>query len=307
MGPHVRHWLGVSDVNYRGHSRGRANDEEIASFAREVSARLEELPFESEKQFLDVTMELFSMDLSLLNLKLFDHYRDSWLPADFHREQLEAVSALSVGELSRAWRSSITAHKLNPEEPAPYVNLSQILLQWGENIRAKEWCESGLLKFPEHRPLWQALASVFSVLYKNRDDLLRHLTDFADQRHSWLGSTLVAQYRAELLGDINYRRSKLEQYYAEGERNEEFLLELTAALGEAEQYDRVPQIVLQADRMTSGGVGWQLLAHCLQAYAAIENKSAFDDLLQRLRNMEAVPKDALGQLAATWEGEEAEA
>ena len=81
MGPHVRHWLGVSDVNYRGHSRGRANDEEIASFAREVSARLEELPFESEKQFLDVTMELFSMDLSLLNLKLFDHYNGDQLEA----------------------------------------------------------------------------------------------------------------------------------------------------------------------------------------------------------------------------------
>ena len=89
----------------------------------------------------------------------------------------------------------------------------------------------------------------------------------AEKRCSWAGLALVANLTTT--GDRYLKASLLERLHHQGERDPQFLIELTAAHGVAGDFAKIPPLVWQAERLSTKGLPWQLHAHCAQAHLAL--------------------------------------
>ena len=269
MGPKLRRWLGISSKEYTGFATDVVGAELKREFVDYLLGYMKENQIADESSMIDLMDELLGMDLPILVLKLVDLNRQLWSREDFRGLHIEGLSAIYCGELSRAELCFYDAHKLVPAEPAPYVNLVQIMhhdKRWEESAA---WINAGLQACPNHFPLWELF---YAYLDEIGQDPVKQLWSRAVELHSWAGKSLVADLDEQ--SNQQSKASYLEPFYQSGEREADFLVEYTGALGIAGDYDRIPSIVWEAEKSFSH-IPWKLKAHAAQAHLAMDQKEAF--------------------------------
>ncbi|MFK7825533.1 MAG: hypothetical protein AB8G05_15390 [Oligoflexales bacterium] len=269
MGPKLRQWLGISKSEYSGFKTDVVVAELKTDFVDYLLAYMKDHQVTDEKSMVDLMDELLGMDLSILVLKLVDLNLQQWSRRDFRGLYIEGLAAMYCGELSRAELCFFDAHKLHPSEPAPYVNVVQIMhhdKRWEESVA---WIKAGLKACPNHFPLWELF---YTYLSEAEQDHVAELWARADDLHSWAGKSLVADLDEQ--SNQQSKASYLEPFYQSGEREATFLVEYTGALGVAGDYDRIPPIVWEAEKSFSN-IPWKLKAHAAQAHLAMDQKEAF--------------------------------
>ena len=269
MGPKLRKWLGISNKEYSGFKTELVGADLKRRFVDFLLAYMKENQVGSEGLMIDLMDELLGMDLPILVLKVVDFNREHWSRKDFRGLHIEGLGAMYCGELSRAELCFFDAHKLIPTEPAPYVNLIQIMhhdQRWEESA---QWALAGLKACPNHYPLWELFYAYLNEIGK---DPVAELWARAEEFHSWAGKSLVADIDEQ--SNQQSKASYLESFYQSGEREASFLVEYTGALGVAGDYDRIPPIVWEAEKSFSH-IPWKLKAHAAQAHLAMDQKDAF--------------------------------
>ena len=298
MGPHMRSWLGIVDADYRGEANDHPTDEETSAFQDSLLAKLEDSEIKSSNQLVDLLEELVGMNLPLLAIKLVDAYLMQF-PQDDFRAQLHLGNAcMMTGEIVRAEECFRVAQKLVPEEPAPYVNLTQIYCQDRVFADAEAWCKAGLDVDRNNLRLWELLAWMWQQqdLATTKD----RLSEEAKRRHSWAGASLAVDLaqNSDDEPDVKAKLSALEVFYNEGLRDHDFLVEYTAVLGMAGQYERIPAIIWQIEKQATSGLPWQLHMHALQAFMGLGRDDQAREALEKITKLDGVPPQARSLLDA---------
>ena len=268
MGPNLRAAIGIADDDYRGFESAAPTAAEADAFEQHVINKLDAARDLDPQVFVDLICELVQMQLPNAALRL---YRGQPELQDCENYQLLLAygsAAMQAQDLQTAETALRDAQSLAPEEPAAYVNLGQIFLFQNRDSECLEWCTAGLDADRNNRELWELIAALFRRNYQMSGDRLRTL---ADQRRSWTGTSLAAEILAP--EDPMLKVQMLEDLHSQGEQSEEFLVEYTAALGMALQYEKIPPVVWQAERLGEGRrIPWQLYTHAAQAQLGLEKE-----------------------------------
>lgn len=296
MGPQLRKYLGMDEQAYAGADAPARSDEDAAALTRFLAEwHGRGAPRLSDAQVVDLVDELVTMDLPEAALGLAARHPQAIKADDFRAQLALGVAAMLAGELAQAEECLRRAQEVLPAEPAPYVNLVQIFLQQERLDEAEVWANAGLDAEPNNLHLWDLTATVLQARFGEYmpDELLR----MAEKRMSWAGISLATGLITT--GDRYLKATRLETLYHQGERDAQFLIELTGAYGVAGQYEKIPAVVWQAERMASKGLPWQLHLHVAQAQLALDRN---DDALASLAKARKDPmlppetRDALDEL-----------
>ena len=303
MGPKIRGWLGVTDNQYLGGTNDAPTSAEQAAFTDALLSHFEDAQISSDSMLVDLLEELVGMNQPLLAIKLVDGYPQHY-PQDDFRAQLHLGNALMlVGELLRAEDCFRAAQKLIAEEPAPYVNLTQIYAHEGRLEDAKMWCLAGLDIDANNTSLWEHLAWIYQQTDTNRTQVSNMIQSEAQCRDSWAGASLAADLVPDDSDDARATKkfAVLQRFYNEGLRDGEFLVEFTALLGILGHYDKIPPIIWQAEKTSSSDLPWQLYLHAVQAQLGLGRDDVAGELIKKYINIKQLPdsaRNALTGLAA---------
>ena len=262
LGPKVRAFLSLTsdyDTGTEPVSLDGPAAEEFAAFLVEFSRTKGGLA--SDAELGDLLDELVAMDQPKAALGLAAAYPERLDAGDFRVQLSLGVAAMLAGDHDEAETRLRAAQAILPDEPAPYVNLVQILAAQARHDEATVWCLAGLDAERNNPRLWSLLADLWEP--KFGEFLPEELQRFAAKKDAWAGLSLAANMTAT--GDRYHKMNLLERLYFQGERDHEFLVEFTAALGVAGELQRIPTIVWQAEQATAKGVPWQLHVHAAQA------------------------------------------
>ena len=284
MGPQLRSYLGISDEIYTGDQRQTSPSleeaEELESSLQSYSGQAPKL---TSTRLVDLIDELVTMDLPRAALLIASQHPEDMISNDFRARLALGVAAMLSTDFSVAEDHLRAAQVLIPAEPAPYVNLVQIYLEQQQFDTAQTWCLAGLDAEPNHLGLWDLLAEIMRE--EHGEYLPEMLMIVAEKRCSWAGLSLAANLTTT--GDRYLKAHLLERTYQQGERDPQFLIELTGAYGIASEFAKIPPLVWQAERLSSKGIPWQLHVHCAQAHLAMDQSG---DALTRLNKAEADPQ-----------------
>jgi tetratricopeptide (TPR) repeat protein len=296
MGPQMRNWLGISEQQYCGHLSGSPTAEQIASFSQHVVQHLEDATPRNTEHLVDLIEELVGMNMPLLALKLADAYPNMFPRDDFRANLHVGNAAMLVGDLAKAELMFIQAQRLVPEEPAPYVNLTQIYCHDEALDQAKQWCITGLQVDPDHLRLWEMLAWIEQNQSKQAPEIAaKTIAHLAKTMNSWAGTSLACDLMSA--DDPLVKLTALEKFWDEGLRDDAFLIEWTAVLGMAGRYDRIPPIVW-ATEATAKPLPWQVLVHLAQSYLGLGRDTEALATLDRLSSSQGLPNVAHQSIAA---------
>jgi len=288
MGPKLRDYLGIGATEYRGgeaSTTGVENSAELTDFLRTYHPTAKVLPPDAVVDLMD---ELVSMDLARAVLDLADHYPETSTASDFRAQLSLAVAAMLTGDLANSEARFRTAQELLPEEPAPYVNLAQIMLTQNRLAEAELWTLAGLDAEPNNLNLWDLIAVILREVHG--EYMPDRLMALADKRCAWAGLSLAANLTTT--GDRYLKATLLERLYSQGERDPQFLVELTGAHGVAGDFGKIPPLVWQAERLATKGVPWQLHIHCAQAQLALNEAQAALSQLAKAKTDASMPPEA---------------
>ncbi len=276
MGPQLRRYLGITEDEYTGHQSSHSSEEEMSLFRSELLALVGQRSPADQAEFVDLLEELTAMGLSQVAIKLADSYPQFAIDGDF-RACLSLGSALMMeSELDEAVTILRQAHALAPMEAAPLVNLAAIHYALEQDQEALQWTEAGLQLDANNGRLWELLASLY--LIDNRETAGSRIKAKAEQYNAYAGYSLAA----ELLdsNDKLLKAQLLEEAYTQGIRDDEFLIEYTAALGLAQQFEKIPQLVWRLEHMEKKPVHWKLYVHAAQAYLALDQAEQAEQMIR---------------------------
>jgi len=293
MGPHLRAYLGIPDEAYRGGVAPQRTEADIQALTAHLKAWHGSRPQLATGDAVDLLDELVAMDLPEAVLDLAAGYPAEAFQDDFRAQLSLGVAAMLVGRLTDAEAHFRAAQGLMPEEPAPYVNLVQILLAGGRLDEAEVWLMAGLDAEANNLRLWDLLASLYQERYG--EYLPDQLMAIAEKRCSWAGLSLAANLTTT--GDRYLKANLLERLYHQGERDAQFLVELTGAHGIAGEFAKIPPLVWQAERLATKGLPWQLHVHCAQAQLAMGQGGEALAQLAKAQRDPLLPDDAKAALA----------
>lgn len=279
MGPVLRHVLGVDAASYTGDQVAKPSQARKEEFEKALRPILEsKIPF-SQDEFSELVNELTSMDMPALTLFLCDHHKEFDLSKDFRSLLNIGAAAMLEAEYTDAIDLMKAAHQIEPKELAPYVNLAKIFLHLQRDEEAEQWSQAGLALEPNHRDLWEVLAKVLFIKF-GRESCHERLLLASRKLNSFAGLSLSA----EVVDDSLLKAQYLEDHYNKGERNSSFLVEYTAALGEAGQFEKIPQVLWEAENLPhhEGKIPWQLYLHVTQAYLSMEKDESARDTINKL-------------------------
>ena len=305
MGPNVRGWLNVSPEAYRGDQNTSPTAEAVANFIDVVLEQLETTSPKNREHLVDLLEELVGMNMPLLAIKLTDAY-PLLFPKDDFRAQLNlGNAAMLISDLARAEDAFVVAQQLVPEESAPYINLAQIYSHDGMAAKAREWCLAGLDTDQDNTRLWELLAYMEQQTCGDTLEGAKRLAILAKERNSWAGLSLSC----DLINpeDVLTKLSALEPFWNEGSRGLEYLIEFTAVLGMAGQYDKIPSIIWAVEKEATNGLPWQLILHLAQAYLGLGRDEDALLALDKLNNIGDLPdaaRDAAQSIRSEAKGQE---
>jgi hypothetical protein len=293
MGPVLRSYLGIAPEAYDGHASEAPSAADSAAFGEFLRAEVRRRALEDEAGLVDLLDELVAMDQPEAAISLFEANQALWTGMDFRGRLSVGVAAMLAGALELAEEHFRAAQALLPAEPAPYVNLVQILRHEDWPDEALTWCLAGLDADRNNLKLWD----LYALLCRDADGdyFGERVLATAQQRVSWAGLALAADVTKT--ADPFYKLSLLEKLYHQGERDRHFLVELTAAMGVAGEYGRIPPLVWQAEQMSGTALPWQLYAHAAQAHLALGKTTDCLALLHKARRDPALPPEAVQALA----------
>ena len=288
MGPYLKAWLGVTS------EAAQLTDRNRHEFADYVLKFGEENGLSDHESLVNLIDELVSMDHPLAAMKLIDMNLDVWDRSDFRGALAEGIAAMITGELPRAELCFVAANQAAPEEPAPYSNMIEILIQDSRYEDASTWAESGLNANPNHYRLWELFLALSRIDAPNEEALARVVFEKAKVLSSWAGTSLAAEIDPE--ANPNAKVTLLAPFYNAGERDDEFLIEYTGALGASGDMDSIPQILWAAERLSSRELPWRLYMHASQAYLALGKFEDFQGMCKKISSLKGVPRDVLKYL-----------
>jgi hypothetical protein len=299
MGPNVRIWLGISREVDLGKHRNRPGQEERLGFSDFLLHSIEhgegQHPLD-ENQLVDLVDELVAMDLPLVALKLIDAFPNLWHRNHFRGALAEGIAAMQVEDLERAEISFRVAQGLVPAEPAPYVNLVQIMIFQDRLADARTWCQAGLTAEPNNFNLWDLMADIAS---REKAEFSHHdIIEAAKQFDSWAGYSMAADLDPD--ANSQTKAAHLDPFYNHGERSSDFLIEYTGALGAAGHFEKIPQIIWQAEKFASDPIPWKLHLHGAQAHLAMNQLDRFAAMIEILRKKPGVPAEIISELERTY-------
>jgi hypothetical protein len=263
IGPQTRMYIGLEPEIPENYTH--FDQESFEVFTKYLETFIETHPAVSEEELVNVMQELVQMGIGDLAVRLHKVSEVIDLSNNFLGLLHLGSGALKANDLELAEGSFALAQKLVPEEPAPYVNLARLFFHQQKDELCEQWVQGGLEADLNYYGLWEVLGLLYQ--HKFQEQSGQKLREFAEQKHSWAGLSLSA-----LLIDVDdklLRVQLLEPIYESGERDVDFLIEYTAALGAAAIYDRVSSIVWDANKQ-SQQLPWQLNAHAAQSHIAME-------------------------------------
>ncbi|MFW7380348.1 MAG: tetratricopeptide repeat protein [Oligoflexus sp.] len=292
MGPNIRRYLGISDEEYQGEHAARPDDEIAAQFADELRQVLSQHIIQDFHEWVDVLEELTAMGLaSTVCFLTEEDYRQQ---ADHDFRALLAIGSAYMleSEDELALRYLQKAHELEAGELAPYVNIASIHYAFERDQDARLWAESGLQVDANHHRLWEILASVH--LHENPHAAGEQLKTFAERINSYLGLSLAA----DLIDpdDALLKAQYLESVFQSDKIDADFLIEYTAALGMAKQFEKIPSVIWKAERISGISIPWKVYAHGAQAYLSQEDPQGASSLIDSLKAIDDAPKDLIAEL-----------
>lgn len=288
MGPKLTIWLAI------GQQAAELSDKDREGFTAFVINYGAEHAIKSEQALTDLVDELVTMDLPLAAMKLIDMNADIWTRGDFRGVLAEGIAAMITGEFPRAELCFSAAQEIAPEEPAPYSNMAEILLMDQRLDEARQWIQSGLQAANNHYRLWELFLSLSRIDARDEHSLATAVFAKAKQLNSWAGTSLAAEIDPE--ANPNTKVTLLEPFYTAGERDDEFLIEFTGALGASGDMEKIPQIVWSAERIAGRELSWRLYIHCAQSYLAMGKHSDFLKTADKLTTIKGIPPDVIKYL-----------
>lgn len=280
MGPNLRDWFGVGAGEYKGAENSAPGAEQLANFSDQFLQSLEDKTPKNAPHLVDILEELVGMNFPLLAIKFVDSYHHLFPRNDFRAQLHYGNASMLVGDLARAETAFIAAQEIVPEEPAPYINLTQIYCHDDLITKAREWCMAGLNMDPENTRLWELAAWLEqSSVEKDAPQgaVATKIAKLAAEKNSWAGTSLACDLKNP--EDVVAKADALEMFWNSGLRDLPFLIEYTAVLGMAGRFDKIPPIIWQSDQ--GGKTHWQLLIHLAQAQLGL---GRFDDARQALES-----------------------
>jgi tetratricopeptide (TPR) repeat protein len=244
-------------------------------------------------ELVDLLDELVTMALPNAALQLADEYPDVKHAQDFRAQLALGIAAMLAGDHQFAEAQFRHAQELIPEEPAPYVNLVQMFMNQDRMDEAELWCLAGLDAEPNHFALWDLLALLLRE--KHGEYMPDTLLGLAEKRCSWAGLSLAANLTTT--GDRYLKAGVLEKLYHQGERDPQFLIELTGAYGIAGDFNKIPPVIWQAESLNTKGLPWQLHVHAAQALLSLNQPEDAMRHLEKGLIAEGLPDEARAALA----------
>ncbi|MBQ47001.1 MAG: hypothetical protein CMP10_05895 [Zetaproteobacteria bacterium] len=301
MGPAVREYLGIKEEDYNGYDTKEIDEHEQATFIGFFTRFVGENPISDQDQFIDLLEELTAMSLSFLTIKLAEINDKFDLSDDFRALTAIGAAALMEREFDQALELFESAQAIEPDELSPYVNISEILYSQHKDEEAEKWVKLGLKADPNHFRLWELFASI--QITKDKAAAGETTKKMAKKVHSFAGLSLAA----ELINSSDYllKAQYLEEVWNEGQRGDQFLREYTASLGLAQQFEKIPVVILEQEKIGEA-IHWELYSHGIQAYLAMENEQAAKEMLQKVEKNPALPENIKKDLQATYEAQLAE-
>ncbi len=296
MGPKLRAFLGVDGDVYAGHAAASPSPARTQAFADALLVRAAATPPTNEEELVDLLDELLTMALPDTVLAMARAHAALLPPEDFRAALTLGVAAMMTGDFAAAEDKLGEAQELMPEEPAPYVNLVQIMCHQGRMNDAETWALAGLDAELNNLKLWDLLAHIYAE--KHGDYMPERIMQLAEERAAWAGLSLAASVTST--GDRYLKANLLKKLYAKGERDGAFLVEYTAALGAAGDFEQIPAILWQAERATTQRLPWQLYVHSAQAHLAMSRTdAALGDLAKAKQDPQLPPEgeDVISALA----------
>lgn len=304
MGPKVGEWLGIDQKQ-----NSEFDETKRGEFGDFLLRHIEDAEVKSEEQLVDLLDELVTMDFPNAALKLADFQANIWTRSDFRGSQAEGIAAMITGDLGRAEICFKHAHHAAPEEPAPFTNLVQVLYHDDRLEEADTWLEAGLNTNPNYYRLWELVFAVEQKKGKEQDEINASVYRKAKDLNSWAGFSLASE--TDLNGNSQTKALHLSAFYAQGERDTEFLIEYTGALGAAGDFEKIPHIYFEANKKAGGKeLPWRLEMHAAQAYLSMGRHEEFIERANSIIKMKYIPLEVqtyLKELHAEAEKELAEA
>jgi len=275
MGPSLRAYLGIKDRDYRGYKQqAEAREKEFELFFRQC---LETKKIKDQSELLSILEELVGMRFPKLALFAQQLHPEHGALTEFRGLLALGAAAMLLGDLDQAEEWLLQAQGMAPDELAPYTNLAQIYFHSHRDEESWQCLETALSLEANSRQVWELIARVKQALHPAT--AANEVRQLARDHASWAGSSLAAIMSDE--NDPLLRAQWLEEFHSQGLQDPEFLIEYTAALGIALQYEKIPPIVWQAKGQLDKGksLPWQLYAHAAQAQIATENHEEARKLL----------------------------
>jgi tetratricopeptide (TPR) repeat protein len=289
MGPKVRAFFAISDDNYRGETDPLYDEtyrKQFADYFLSVAGVKSDLSLEALTDLID---ELTSMDLPEVVIGLVGQRPELLVHRDFRCQLGIGVAAMLTENYDLSEDALRSAQEMLPAEPAPYINIVQILFAQSRLDEALVWCESGLEAEPNNHSLWELMTRLREVTDGEAfpDMIMRLATRF----NSWAGLSLAASLSTS--GDRYLKVNLLEKLYTQGERSDQFLIEYTAALGVAGDMERIPQIIwLEETSKREAMLSWQLYLHAAQAYLAMDKFEEALTYIEKSEKQKYIPDEA---------------
>jgi tetratricopeptide (TPR) repeat protein len=299
MGPTLRRYLGIADQDYKGEHSPPPKADAVTSFSLDLQTAMQSQPVADNYEWLDLIEELTGMGLSRLVCFLAEEdYRSV---ADQHMEAQLAIGSAYMLEdqFEAALQYLERAHELNPNEIAPYVNITSIHYAHKRDTEAQTWARAGLQVDPNHQRLWEILASTYLA---NQQAAGEQIKAIAEELDSYMGLTLAAELVAP--GDALLKAQYLESLMTRDELSEDYLVEYTAALGLAQQYEKIPGVIWQAERRMQGPLPWKAYAHGAQAYLSMELWDQAEAAIAKLKTNSEVPAEVIHDLTTIYQQEQ---
>jgi tetratricopeptide (TPR) repeat protein len=297
MGPQLRQYLGISDEEYTGDRSSRPDEKTMAAFQDFLMQVVREKPVATQELFVDLIEELTSMGLPMVAVAITEQYPQFTIDTDFRACLALGSSLMMIGELDEAIVVMNQAKALAPQELAPYVNLASIAFSQERDADALELIDHGLGIDPDNFRLWELIASIY--LHEDRVTAGDRLRAKANEVNSYAGLSLAAE-----VIDPNDRLLKaelLEEAFNAGARDDDFLIEYTAALGIAQQFEKIPQLVYRLEHIEKKKVHWKLYAHAAQAFLALNKEAEAATLISKASRSPDIPANVLQDLQTVYD------
>lgn len=297
MGPTLRRYLEIPASEYRGDQNETPNEDLGSQFQAWL---LEYLPLNkpaSPSETTDLLEELTSMGMSRASIELFKLYPFDSAQNDYRTMTYLGSSHMMEAELEQAQEYFAKAQELEPGEISPYINMAMIHYSLSLDDDAALWARAGLQVEPNHQKLWEIIASVY--LTKDKFTAGQKVQDIASEFNSYAGFSLAAELLNQ--GDFLLKAQLLEKPFESGVRDEDYLIEYSAALGLAQQFEKIPGILWQLEQLEGKKASWKFLVHVAQAFFALEQESEAKEIIARLEKNPETPQSIVSDLKQTFD------